>query len=605
MGGGIIKLVLSIKVIETNEEREDLSMRKHKLVAGVTTLAVTAGLFSGIPLSDVSAAEVTEKSYLEFNFTGKNEKKKIAKADADVINKAFGYDSGSNEVHICSESDTVSIDWENSAIESWQVYETIVFQPVLSRDSAGNLTVGVDETSGSLDTAWDTWATYPTERVGEVGHPESYRKTEETLNKEYKERLGNESADYDVYNDWVRRLDYSKSFLAYWYVDYVLSENHFCILDDCTEDTSAINSHLGITELKTWNALSYKEREEKQQLYEAQNTKITDAYVIRISYTADDIALNEATADKYSVSLMNGYLTDIVDVYGVSHGQTNVHTGSYYSVPYLHSERNARYTDLWILPEGVDTVLNLEDVEEDDTTDDIVTPDEKTTFDFSDKDTQTVSKEEFTSILEANKENDVVIKSNNGVTFTFEKGSMSAVDGKDSYDFSTTIRDTYTDSMPSYIPKSSFVSQIHFNYSGKLPGTANIRFFVGKDYAGQTLYYSLMNEDNTFAEVKSYKVDEEGYLTVKQDHCSTWVVTTTEPKAEPESGETPSETEKQPQSSETPSETAKQPDTSKPTGNQTTSPATGDAMTILPLAVILMAFAAGFVMVKGQKKKSI
>ena len=107
---------------------------------------------------------------------------------------------------------------------------------------------------------------------------------------------------------------------------------------------------------------------------------------------------------------------------------------------------------------------------------------------------------------------------------------MASVDGKTEYDFSTSIVNAYANTMPSYITKDNFVSQINFNYSGKLPATANIRFYVGTEYAGQTLYYSLMNADNTFAEVQAVVVDADGYMTVKQDHCSSYVVTKTEPK---------------------------------------------------------------------------
>ena len=39
-----------------------------------------------------------------------------------------------------------------------------------------------------------------------------------------------------------------------------------------------------------------------------------------------------------------------------------------------------------------------------------------------------------------------------------------------------------------------------------------------------------MNADNTFAEVQAVVVDADGYMTVKQDHCSSYVVTKTEPK---------------------------------------------------------------------------
>ena len=145
-------------------------------------------------------------------------------------------------------------------------------------------------------------------------------------------------------------------------------------------------------------------------------------------------------------------------------------------------------------------------------------------------DSQTISADTFASILAENATKDVIIKSNNNVTFTFAKGTMANVAGKTEYDFSTSINSTYAATMPSYITKDNFVSQINFNYSGKLPATANIRFYAGTEYAGQTLYYSLMNADNTFAEVQAVVVDADGYMTVKQDHCSSYVVTKTEPK---------------------------------------------------------------------------
>ena len=150
--------------------------------------------------------------------------------------------------------------------------------------------------------------------------------------------------------------------------------------------------------------------------------------------------------------------------------------------------------------------------------------------DLSKADSQIVSADTFAAILAENATKDVIIKSNNDVTFTFAKGTMASVDGKTEYDFSTSIVNAYADTMPSYITKDNFVSQINYNYSGKLPATADIRFYAGTEYAGQTLYYSLMNADNTFAEVQAVVVDADGYMTVKQDHCSSYVVTKTEPK---------------------------------------------------------------------------
>lgn len=219
-------------------------------------------------------------------------------------------------------------------------------------------------------------------------------------------------------------------------------------------------------------------------------------------------------------------------------------------------------------------------------------------------DSQIISADTFASILAENATKDVIIKSNNNVTFTFAKGTMASVDGKTEYDFSTSIVNAYADTMPSYITKDNFVSQINYNYSGKLPATANIRFYVGTEYAGQTLYYSLMNADNTFAEVQAVVVDADGYMTVKQDHCSSYVVTKTEPKL-PDNKD-----------SKTDDGNASASDNNTSSGNTTvstdknassvnttaTSPKTGD---MTPIAIyVVMAVAAMGVIVFVKKRKT-
>lgn len=219
-------------------------------------------------------------------------------------------------------------------------------------------------------------------------------------------------------------------------------------------------------------------------------------------------------------------------------------------------------------------------------------------------DSQTISADTFASILAENATKDVIIKSNNNVTFTFAKGTMANVAGKTEYDFSTSINSAYAATMPSYITKDNFVSQINYNYSGKLPATANIRFYVGTEYAGQTLYYSLMNADNTFAEVQAVVVDADGYMTVKQDHCSSYVVTKTEPKL-PDNKD-----------SKTDDGNASASDNNTSSGNTTvstdknasstnasvTSPKTGD---MTPIAIyVVMAVAAVGVIVFVKRRKT-
>ena len=131
------------------------------------------------------------------------------------------------------------------------------------------------------------------------------------------------------------------------------------------------------------------------------------------------------------------------------------------------------------------------------------TPESSTTntvVDVSDGST-TIKADEIRKIIEDNKVNDVVIKSNNDVTFTFAKGTMSDV------------------------TEDIFVSKIVYNYSGVLPATASIKLNVGKAYAGQTLYYSQLLDDGTIISMMSAVVDNDGYMTVEQDHCSTYLIT--------------------------------------------------------------------------------
>lgn len=219
-------------------------------------------------------------------------------------------------------------------------------------------------------------------------------------------------------------------------------------------------------------------------------------------------------------------------------------------------------------------------------------------------DSQIISADTFASILAENATKDVVFKSNNDVTFTFAKGTMVSVDGKTEYDFSTSIVNAYADTMPSYITKDNFVSQINYNYSGKLPATANIRFYVGTEYAGQTLYYSLMNADNTFAEVQAVVVDADGYMTVKQDHCSSYVVTKTEPKL-PDNKDSKTDdgnasaSDKNASSGNTTVSTDKN---ASSTNTSATSPKTGD---MTPIAIyVVMAVAAIGVIVFVKRRKT-
>lgn len=218
-------------------------------------------------------------------------------------------------------------------------------------------------------------------------------------------------------------------------------------------------------------------------------------------------------------------------------------------------------------------------------------PSDTYTLDLS-SDNTVVSSETFNTLLEENKTKDIVIKSDNEVTFTFAKGTMKPVEGKDSYDFSTTINSAYNTDLPSYVTSNNFVSQINYNYSGKLPAEASIRFYAGTQYSGKTLYYYLLNEDKTFAEVQGIVVDDLGYVTVKQDHCSSYLLTSEEPKI-------------QDSTNNTETSGATEDKTSPVTGDNTSNketPATGDNSMML-LYLLAGVSAMGMIVVLGKRHK--
>lgn len=190
-------------------------------------------------------------------------------------------------------------------------------------------------------------------------------------------------------------------------------------------------------------------------------------------------------------------------------------------------------------------------------------PDEPTT-----PDSFVYDAEAFEELL---KTQDVVVKPNDYVTITFAKGDAKEVSGKTEYDFSAAVVSDYEKAnLPSYIRKDSFISAVDYAYAGELPAEASIQILVGTKYAGKQVYYFLLKEDNTYAEVQSVKVDENGYITVTQNHCSKYVITTQNPKA---SADTNPSTDKIPQ--------------------------TGDTNPILPYTMLL---AAGVIVIVSKKR---
>lgn len=144
-------------------------------------------------------------------------------------------------------------------------------------------------------------------------------------------------------------------------------------------------------------------------------------------------------------------------------------------------------------------------------------------------DDKTVKADDFNEIINKNQDSDVVINSNNDISFKFEKGTMNQVDGVDKYDFTTEVVKEVENAgkLPAGVTSENFIQKIDFAYSGQLPAKAEIKIPVGTQYAGRTLYYSRLYDDGTIENIMSAAVDENGVITVEQDHCSVYLLTTT------------------------------------------------------------------------------
>lgn len=207
---------------------------------------------------------------------------------------------------------------------------------------------------------------------------------------------------------------------------------------------------------------------------------------------------------------------------------------------------------------------------------------------------------EFENIVSANKQQDIVLTYND-VSITFKKGTMAMIEDLEEYDFTVTLESDYADSkVPAVLTKNNFVSKVTYNYSGKLPGTAIIQLPVGSEYAGKTLYYTLLNEDGTFGKSQEVIADNAGVITIEQNHCSSYVVSLidlenltedTENTQKPEIDQIPDDNEN-PETDQTPEDNEKPEMDQKPEDNEKpgteTIPETSDQTLIVRWIVLIL-----------------
>lgn len=230
-----------------------MKMKKVLASAAVLAIAVVTVFSSG------SMVRAEERKGPDIELAIKNEagRKVIAKEDAKVINKAFGYDNGNDEVIIAKNNTSASVDWAKSKFPYESVMSTKILCPQFSRDNNGNLIIKTD---------------------------------------------GNNQIEYSY-----------KSSIGWWgskETEYAGGElNFFDIRDTKYYREDSINNHLGMKIFKDYGTKDFVDY------------KLSDVYIIRIEYTTDG-------------------------------------KGNYYDSN--TENRTFGLTDYWVLPEGVSTVLNLE-----------------------------------------------------------------------------------------------------------------------------------------------------------------------------------------------------------------------------------------------------
>ena len=151
-----------------------------------------------------------------------------------------------------------------------------------------------------------------------------------------------------------------------------------------------------------------------------------------------------------------------------------------------------------------------------------------------------ISSASMQALVDSNKTQAITIVNAAGIRFTFAAGSMQMIDGKEVYDFGAEIVKSYNELKNAPFSADKFVARINYNYSGKLPGTASISIPVGTEWAGRMLYYYEIKADGTYSYVTNGKVDANGNVTVTQNHCSDYVLTTQAPALSPKTGDTAS-----------------------------------------------------------------
>lgn len=254
--------------------------------------------------------------------------------------------------------------------------------------------------------------------------------------------------------------------------------------------------------------------------------------------------LVEALSNWYDFDGTSAYNYDDIDMVFVNfYFDDNIHTVEKMEAIFEGTEsepdlNNPRFYSAWCLTEQGKAILEGAGSSSADDSKNTEEPAPEYSVDV----TEALSADDFAAVVAENATSDVVFKGENGVSIKFAKGTMAEVDGVEDYDFTSVISTDLDSSAIDKLTKDNFVLSIDYAYSGKLPAKAEISIPVGADYAGKTLYYSRVLESGVKL-IDSAVVDKDGYITVSQDSCSDYILTTenidptaSDKKASPDTG---------------------------------------------------------------------
>lgn len=150
-----------------------------------------------------------------------------------------------------------------------------------------------------------------------------------------------------------------------------------------------------------------------------------------------------------------------------------------------------------------------------------------------------VSKEIFDAIKGTDK---TITFTNGNVTWTFNGKDIAQTMNIDlSVNvISDTLKANINNLVERILDKEAPAFMLSFKYDGELPGKAQIKVFMGMEWANKTVtFFRYFPDKNTYEKVQeNVKVDKDGYATITLDHCSDYFALeqTTNVKALPQAG---------------------------------------------------------------------